>query len=75
MSKKKWKIGIFLGIVLITITSSLITLPLLMDENNTNNSFQESFSKLKSSENKMLDFVQQEKNELETRMNQLNADP
>jgi hypothetical protein len=46
-----------------------------MDENNTNNSFQESFSKLKSSENKMLDFVQQEKNELATRMNQLNADP
>ena len=75
MSKKKWKIGIFLGIVLITITGSLITLPLLMDENNTNNSFQETFSKLKSSENKMLDFVQQEKNELETRMNQLNADP
>ena len=75
MSKKKWKIGIFLGIVLITITGSLITLPLLMDENNTNNSFQESFSKLKSSENKMLDFVQHEKNELATRMNQLNADP
>lgn len=75
MSKKKWKIGIFLGIVLITITGSLITLPLLMDENNTNNSIQESFSKLKSSENKMLDFVQQEKNELATRMNQLNADP
>ena len=75
MSKKKWKIGIFLGIALITITSSLITLPLLMDENNTNNSFQESFSKLKSSENKMLDFVQHEKNELATRMNQLNADP
>lgn len=75
MSKKKWKIGIFLGITLITITGSLITLPLLMDENNTNNSFQESFSKLKSSENKMLDFVQQEKNELATRMNQLNADP
>jgi uncharacterized membrane protein len=75
VSKKKWKIGIFLGIVLITITSSLITLPLLMDENNTNNSFQESFSKLKSSENKMLDFVQQEKNELATRMNQLNEDP
>lgn len=69
------KIGIFLGIALITITGSLITLPLLMDENNTNNSFQESFSKLKSSENKMLDFVQQEKNELATRMNQLNADP
>ena len=64
-----------MGIALITITGSLITLPLLMDENNTNNSFQESFSKLKSSENKMLDFVQQEKNELETRMNQLNADP
>jgi hypothetical protein len=64
-----------LGIALITITGSLITLPLLMDENNTNNSFQESFSKLKSSENKMLDFVQQEKNELATRMNQLNADP
>lgn len=60
---------------MITITGSLITLPLLMDENNTNNSFQESFSKLKSSENKMLDFVQQEKNELATRMNQLNADP
>ena len=75
MSKKKWKIGIFLGITLITITGSLITLPLLMDENNTNNSFQESFSKLKSSENKMLDFVQQEKNELATRMNQLNAYP
>jgi len=75
VSKKKWKIGIFLGITLITITGSLITLPLLMDENNTNNSFQESFSKLKSSENKMLDFVQQEKNELATRMNQLNADP
>ncbi len=75
MSKKKWKTGIFLGIALITITGSLITLPLLMDENNTNNSFQESFSKLKSSENKMLDFVQQEKNELATRMNQLNADP
>ena len=75
MSKKKWKIGIFLGITLITITGSLITLPLLMDENNTNNSFQESFSKLKSSENKILDFVQQEKNELATRMNQLNADP
>lgn len=64
-----------MGIALITITGSLITLPLLMDENNTNNSFQESFSKLKSSENKMLDFVQQEKNELATRMNQLNADP
>lgn len=60
---------------MITITGSFITLPLLMDENNTNNSFQESFSKLKSSENKMLDFVQQEKNELATRMNQLNADP
>lgn len=64
-----------MGIALITITGSLITLPLLMDENNTDNSFQESFSKLKSSENKMLDFVQQEKNELATRMNQLNADP
>ena len=44
----KWKIGIILGIVLITITGSLLTLPFLMDENNSNNSYQESFSKLKS---------------------------
>ena len=64
-----------MGIALITITGSLITLPFLMDENNSNNSYQESFSKLKSSENKMLDFVQQEKNELATRMNQFNAYP
>ena len=64
-----------MGIALITITGSLITLPFLMDETNSNNSYQESFSKLKSSENKMLDFVQQEKNELATRMNQLNSDP
>ena len=71
----KWKIGIILGIAMITITTSLVSLPFLMDENNSNNSYQDSFSKLKSSENKMLDFVQQEKNELATRMNQLNADP
>ncbi len=75
MSKKKWKIGIFLGIALITITGSLITLPFLMDENNSNNSYQESFSKLKSSENKMLDLIEQEKNEIATRMNQFNVYP
>jgi uncharacterized membrane protein len=71
----KWKIGIILGIVMITITGSLLTLPFFMDENNSKNSFQDSFSKLKSSENKMLDFIEQEKNEVATRMNQFNVYP
>ncbi len=71
----KWKIGIILGIAMITITTSLVSLPFLMDENNSNNSFQDSFSKLKSSENKMLDFIEQEKNDLATRINQFNVYP
>ena len=75
MSNKKWIIGIILGIALIAITGSLLTLPFFMDENNSNNSFQDSFSKLKSSENKMLDFIEQEKNDLAIRMSQFNVYP
>ncbi len=71
----KWKIGIILGIAMITITTSLVSLPFLMDENNSNNSYQDSFSKLKSSESKMLDFIEHEKNEMATRINQYSVHP
>ena len=69
------KIGILLGIALITITGSLSSLPFLMDENNSKNSIQDSFSKLESSENRMLDFIEQEKNEIAIRMNHFNEYP
>lgn len=64
-----------MGIALITITGSLSSLPFLMDENNSKNSIEDSFSKLESSENRMLDFIEQEKNEIAIRMNQFNEYP
>lgn len=60
---------------MITITGSLSSLPFLMDENNSKNSIEDSFSKLESSENRMLDFIEQEKNEIAIRMNQFNEYP
>ena len=67
----RWKVGIFLGISLIGLTASFLTLPALMDEGTSKNAYTETLEKLQTSENKMLDFIANERKELSSRINGL----
>ncbi len=65
-----WKLGIIAAISIITITGSLMALPFMMVEKESKNTHDIMFGKLKTAEDKMLDFIEQERKEYQEKVKQ-----
>lgn len=65
--EKGWKIGIVVGIILIIGTASLMALP-FESESKRPNPVTTTFEEMEKSEEDLLDFIEQEKAELSTKM-------
>lgn len=64
----KAKISAVIGVVLIVFVASLLALPFMNSDSNIQPSHQESIKKLESTEERMLDFIAQEKTEFESKI-------
>ena len=65
---KKAKLGIIIGMSIIVSVASMMSLPFVSSESSTKASYQKSMKDFQESEEKMLDFIEQEKTELESKI-------
>jgi len=65
---RKTMLGIVIGISLIVSVASMTSLPLTNSESSTKANYQKSMKDFHASEEKMLDFIAQEKTELESKI-------
>ena len=66
VKEKGFKIAVIFGVLIIIATASFMLIPLQI-EGKSENPLKNSFNELQASESKMLDFIKQEKNELESK--------
>jgi len=65
---RKTKLGIVIGISIIVSVASMTSLPFTNSESSTKANYQKSMKNFHTSEEKMLDFIAQEKTELESKI-------
>jgi len=69
-----WKLAVFIGIVLIAGTASLIVLPFSEStsekKEGSNNPLQGTFQNMRSAESNMMNFINQEKTEIAAQLQQ-----
>ena len=65
---RKTMLGIVIGMSIIVSVASLMSLPFTNSESSTKANYQKSMNDFQASEEKMLDFIAQEKMELESKI-------
>ncbi len=65
---RKTKLGIVIGISIIVSVASMMSLPFINSESSTKVNYQKSMNNFQESEEKLLDFIAQEKTELESKI-------
>lgn len=68
MKSSKTKIGVIIGIGIIVSVASMMSFPMMDSESSAKTTYQKNIKQLQTSEEKMLNFIEQEKMELESKI-------